>query len=511
VDALSDDFDYVLYICGFIVFLFLTISIGRLELSLLSFLPLAVGWIWILGIMNIFDIRFNIINIILATFIFGQGDDYTIFVTEGMMYEYTYRRKMLASYKNSVLLSATIMFIGIGSLIIAKHPAMHSLAEVTIIGMFCVVLMAYIFPPLIYRWLTKKRGHDRLMPITLLNLLKTIYAFTVFFVFSIFLSILGFFVLTIGGKTPKHKLFYHKCLCGLLRTCVRWMPGVEAHVHNTAGETFEKPAIITCNHQSHLDLLYTLALNPKIICLTNKWVWNSPFYGWIIRYADFYPVANGLEENEKQVEKALRNGYSVLIFPEGTRSETCDILRFHKGAFHLAKKLGVDVLPLVTHGIGHVFPKQEFMLRKGRVDVQILPRITNENPLMEGDANTVAKAMRQYYVEQYGQLCRDTETADYFADLVLHNYIYKGRDIERRARKNLRQNGNYLEAIAALPDNGEYRIDNCGQGEFALLAALVKKNLQITATDSDADLVDIAANCVSVPENLKYEHPNADE
>ena len=173
------------------------------------------------------------------------------------------------------------------------------------------------------------------------------------------------------------------------------MPGVRCHVHNNVGEDFQTPAIITCNHQSHLDLLYTLALNPKIICLTNKWVWNSPFYGWIIRYADFYPVANGLEENEKQVEKALRNGYSVLIFPEGTRSETCDILRFHKGAFHLAKKLGVDVLPLVTHGIGHVFPKQEFMLRKGRVDVQILPRITNENPLMEGDANTVAKAMRQ--------------------------------------------------------------------------------------------------------------------
>lgn len=511
VDALSDDFDYVLYICGFIVFLFLTISFGRLELSLLSFLPLAVGWIWILGIMNIFDIRFNIINIILATFIFGQGDDYTIFVTEGMMYEYTYRRKMLASYKNSVLLSATIMFIGIGSLIIAKHPAMHSLAEVTIIGMFCVVLMAYIFPPLIYRWLTKKRGHDRLMPITLLNLLKTIYAFTVFFVFSIFLSILGFFVLTIGGKTPKHKLFYHKCLCGLLRTCVRWMPGVKAHVHNTAGETFEKPAIITCNHQSHLDLLYTLALHPKIICLTNKKMWNSPFYGWILRYADFYPVSDGFDNCEEHVAKAISNGYSVLVFPEGTRSETCDILRFHKGAFQLAKTLGVDVLPLIIHGIGHAFPKRDFLLRKGKVDLYVMPRIEADSELMQKDSAEIAKTLRRYYTEQYNEICRRTETADYYADLVLHNYIYKGRDIERRARKNLRQNGNYREAIAALPDNGEYRIKNCGQGEFALLAALVKKNLQITATDSDADLVDIAANCVSVPENLKYEHPNADE
>ena len=511
VDALSDDFDYVLYICGFIVFLFLTISFGRLELSLLSFLPLAVGWIWILGIMNIFDIRFNIINIILATFIFGQGDDYTIFVTEGMMYEYTYRRKMLASYKNSVLLSATIMFIGIGSLIIAKHPAMHSLAEVTIIGMFCVVLMAYILPPLIYRWLTKRKGVDRKMPITLFNLVKTVFAFTVFSVFSIFLLFWGFFVITIGGKRPANKLFYHKCLRALLSTCVKLLPGVSFKLHNDGGEDFSKPSVIICNHQSHLDLLYTLALHPRIICLTNKKMWNSPFYGWILRYADFYPVSDGFDNCEEHVAKAISNGYSVLVFPEGTRSETCDILRFHKGAFQLAKTLGVDVLPLIIHGIGHAFPKRDFLLRKGKVDLYVMPRIDADSELMRKDSAEIARTLRRYYTEQYNEICRQTETADYFADLVLHNYIYKGRDIERRARKNLRQNGNYREAIAALPDNGEYRIDNCGQGEFALLAALVKKNLQITATDSDADLVDIAANCVSVPENLKYEHPNADE
>ena len=511
VDALSDDFDYVLYICGFIVFLFLTISFGRLELSLLSFLPLAVGWIWILGIMNIFDIRFNIINIILATFIFGQGDDYTIFVTEGMMYEYTYRRKMLASYKNSVLLSATIMFIGIGSLIIAKHPAMHSLAEVTIIGMFCVVLMAYIFPPLIYRWLTKRKGVDRKMPITLFNLLKTVFAFLVFAVFSIFLLFWGFFVITIGGKRPANKLFYHKCLRALLATCVKLLPGVSFKLHNDGGEDFSKPSVIICNHQSHLDLLYTLALHPKIICLTNKKMWNSPFYGWILRYADFYPVSDGFDNCEEHVAKAISNGYSVLVFPEGTRSETCDILRFHKGAFQLAKTLGVDVLPLIIHGIGHAFPKRDFLLRKGKVDLYVMPCIKTDSELMRKDSAEIAKTLRHYYIEQYNEICRQTETADYFADLVLHNYIYKGHDIERRARKNLRQNGNYREAIAALPDNGEYRIDNCGQGVFALLAALVKKNLQITATDSDADLVDIAANCVSVPENLKYEHPNTDE
>ena len=63
------------------------------------------------------------------------------------------------------------MLIGIGTLIIAKHPALHSLAEVTIIGMFSVVLMAYLFPPLIFRWLVYNKGLERKRPITLRNLI----------------------------------------------------------------------------------------------------------------------------------------------------------------------------------------------------------------------------------------------------------------------------------------------------------------------------------------------------
>ena len=150
INALSTDFDKVLYICAFIVFAFLLYSFGSLELSLMSFVPLLVAWIWILGLMGMFGLKFNIVNIILATFIFGQGDDYTIFVTEGLLYEYRYGKKMLAKFKSAIILSALIMFIGIGTLIFAKHPAMRSLAEVTIVGMLSVVLMAYLFPPLLF-------------------------------------------------------------------------------------------------------------------------------------------------------------------------------------------------------------------------------------------------------------------------------------------------------------------------------------------------------------------------
>ena len=171
-NSLSNDFNYIGFACGFIVFLFLWLSFGRLELSLLAFLPMALGWIWILGIMSMLDMQFNIVNVILATFIFGQGDDYTIFITDGLLNEFAYRKKLLPSYKNSIVISALIMFIGMGSLIVAKHPALHSLAEVTIVGMFTVVLMAWVVPPLIFNWLVRRHGEVRPEPITISFLLR---------------------------------------------------------------------------------------------------------------------------------------------------------------------------------------------------------------------------------------------------------------------------------------------------------------------------------------------------
>jgi hypothetical protein len=168
---LSDNFNYIGWACSLIVFIFLWFSFGRIELAIIAFIPMAISWVWILGIMAIVGIKFNIVNIILATFIFGQGDDYTIFMTEGCQHEYTFRKPILSSYKNSILQSALIMLVGIGTLIISKHPAMRSLAEVTIVGMVSVVLMSYTFPPLLFKWLTMKKGKYRSYPITLASVI----------------------------------------------------------------------------------------------------------------------------------------------------------------------------------------------------------------------------------------------------------------------------------------------------------------------------------------------------
>ncbi len=157
LNSLTDHFNYIGWVCSLIVFCFLWLSFRSLLLAVIAFVPMAVGWVWILGIMSLCGIQFNIVNIILATFIFGQGDDYTIFMTEGAVYETLHRRPMLASYRRAIILSALIMFVGIGSLIVARHPALHSLAEVTIVGMASVVLMALVLPPRLFGWYVRCR------------------------------------------------------------------------------------------------------------------------------------------------------------------------------------------------------------------------------------------------------------------------------------------------------------------------------------------------------------------
>ena len=321
---------------------------------------------------------------------------------------------------------------------------------------------------------------------------------------SLVITVVGWVMFTCGKTTERKKMRYHRLLNRTARFVIRHIPQVGTTFRNLSGETFDKPGIIICNHQSHLDLMCVMMLSPRLIILTNDWVWNSPFYGRMIKYADFYPVSSGLENALDRLQNALRRGYSIVIFPEGTRSPDCSIGRFHRGAFYLARRLNVDLIPVLIHGVGHVLPKEEFMLRKGRIHIRIMPRITPDDDRFRRDYSPRSADVRRYYREEYRKLCRDIETPAYYADLVMKNYIYKGPSVEREVRRNLRKHTNYAKEIAALPDTGEIVIPNTGYGEYALLSALVKKDLQITAVEPDPDRHALAANCASVPRNLRY-------
>ncbi|MBO7562221.1 MAG: MMPL family transporter [Bacteroidales bacterium] len=417
IDILQNDFNKVLAICSVLVFVFLWIAFRRLELALAAFLPMVVSWIWITGIMGIFGVSFNIVNIILATFIFGLGDDYTIFMVEGLQYEHTFKKPLLSSYKTGVTLSALTMFVGVGAMVFAKHPALHSLGAVAVIGMLCVVALAFVLPPILFRFLVckslKKNREERIFPIRIKDIIVTVYCSIVFAAALLWMKL----KVALSPKMSSEKL--RQKLSSKMRFFALGMPrvpfsltvnGVEysgKEAFKEADRLFEtsEPGIVISNHQSHLDLLYLLALSPKITVMTNRWVYKSPVYGALVRRAGFVCTENGIEENMKLFARLKEEGCSVLVFPEGTRSQDCSILKFKSGAFSLAADLGMDILPIVLFGPGEVLPKGEHVLRRGKVMVEVKDRVPlsgldsyGPRPLKQ------AQAFRRYYESQYNSL-----------------------------------------------------------------------------------------------------------
>ena len=90
MDILNEDFNKLVIISLLIVFFVLLLSYGRIELALITFIPMFISWIWTLGIMGLFGMKLNIFNIIITSFVFGLGVDYAIFSIQGMLQQYKY-------------------------------------------------------------------------------------------------------------------------------------------------------------------------------------------------------------------------------------------------------------------------------------------------------------------------------------------------------------------------------------------------------------------------------------
>ena len=488
---LSNDFNYIGLACGLIVFFFLWLSFGNLELAVLSFVPMAVSWLWILGIMALLGMQFNIVNVILATFIFGQGDDYTIFMTEGSMYEYAYRRKLLASYKHSIIISASIMFIGIGTLVVARHPALHSLAEVTIAGMLSVVLMAYIFPPLLFKLLVRTSGTYRVRPISIKNLLIMAFCTMVFFSQLITVYLLGVILFGLFPFSEKRRLWFRSYQQRLFLFDFHHIPCVRFSVEGITNETFS-PSIIISNHQSMLDAALFMALSPKAILVSNKKVSSNLIIKKIFKWNGFITLNDMNSIDDSLIKYYVANGYSLVIFPEGVRNAHSSIRRFHKGAFLLAEKYQLDIQPFIIHGLNMVLPRNSIQVFPGQITVKAYQRIKNEAQLSYAE---LTSQTCDFYRQEYARIARKIETAAYYSPLVLDRYRYKGEEIFRAVRKNLKNNNNYTKAVDTIDEHAVVLVKHGGYGEFALLYALVHRQTKVLVYETDENKKALLTYC----------------
>ena len=239
------------------------------------------------------------------------------------------------------------------------------------------------------------------------NIIRTVYSllFVLFFCLCVITPIVWLYV-KIGKMTEKkrknlHRLIYHSTRFIMLK---HGIPGTRFTYKKNEYVDFTKPSVIICNHQSHIDLACQLIFSPNIIFLTNQWVWNNPLYGLLIRNAEFYPVADGIDELLPKLQSLVDRGYSIAVYPEGTRSKDCRIGRFHKGAFYIAEKLALDVTPMYLYGPGKILRKKTYHLNKGPIYVEIGQPITQSQLQAIGDAKQQASHMRKHYISKYEQL-----------------------------------------------------------------------------------------------------------
>ena len=235
----------------------------------------------------------------------------------------------------------------------------------------------------------------------LMTILRTLYSLLLYLIacFCILLPYTALLNVLRCDKQQKAESL-RKLLYRLTRFVVfqHGIPGVRCTV-DRGGETFDRPAVIICNHQSHLDLMLMLSQTPKMIVLTNDWVWNSPFFGKVLQNAEYYPVSMGIDSMLPKLKDLVERGYSIAVYPEGTRSKDCRIGRFHKGAFHIASALKLDILPFVEYGAGQVLPKGGKYLRRGDIRLQINKRIPYEEYTQYGTSQEIASRFRKYYRE----------------------------------------------------------------------------------------------------------------
>jgi len=505
VSAVSRDLNDMLILTGGMVFVVLLLTYGRFELAFITFLPMVISWVWIMGICGLTGIRFNMVNVLITTFIFGLGDDFAIFISDGFLSRYRTGADKLRSYRSAILLSAATTIIGTGVLVVAQHPALRSIAILSVTGMVCVVVVSLLLQPVLYELFVGYRQRRGLPPLTFLNLITSLTSFGWFLIGCVLLSAMLLIVIQLPISLRHKQRIMNMAISRLCMSVVQIMIHAKRVIIDS--DDLSRPAIIIANHNSFVDLLWIIGYSPKVLLVTNEWVWNSPFFGFFIRYVDYIRAKEGKDFSLEMIKRKVDEGYSIVIFPEGTRSTDGRMGRFKKGAFYLAEELNLDILPLVTHGLHHVLPKGDFVVNRTTITLKFLPRIKPDDLSFGTGYRERQKNISRMFKKEYEQLRALRETPHYFNNLVVRNYIYRGPVVEWYVRIKLKLENDFAEILNHVPRHGRVYDLGCGYGYLSLMLAYTEdRQRDVIGVDYDEEKVDVANNVCYKGGNVRFKH-----
>lgn len=173
--------------------------------------------------------------------------------------------------------------------------------------------------------------------------------------------------------------------------------GIRVNVHGLENLQKLDGAILAPNHESVFDILVIAALPMKKAWIAKKQIKYIPFIGQVLTAMGSHFVNRDRSEKDIRVlgavEAALQNGAKIVIFPEGTRTTTGELLPFKKGAFRTAINAQVPLVPLALTGTFQIAPKGKLPTRGHRVILRV------GAPLYPKPGQDVASLTEQYRLE----------------------------------------------------------------------------------------------------------------
>ncbi len=159
--------------------------------------------------------------------------------------------------------------------------------------------------------------------------------------------------------------------------------GLDFEIEGLGNLRQERPAIFVFNHQSLLDsMVLAHLLREDVVAMCKKEMANTPIIGRLLRQTDTIFVDRDESDQREVLQRALqvlKSGRSLVIAPEGSRSTLGDIQPFKHGAFFLARKAGVPIVPIVLHNVKDALPNGGWLIRPATIRVTVLPPIPGDS------------------------------------------------------------------------------------------------------------------------------------
>ena len=488
---------------GIVVAALLFLTLGSMELVVVTLLPLAFGLLWTFGVMGWLGVPIDLMNSVFVIFIIGVGEDYSVFLLTSKLDAWRGQPQFAASTSASVLVSALTTIFGFGVLVIANHPVLFSMGVTVLLGMSFAFVATLILTPLCMDLLLFKnppRGAPRWWhPLVTLWVILHLGGSQVFL----------YYVLR-----PILKIISPRTATDRLRRATRWMargvvksvPFGRLEFQNITRETFSPPCIVISNHQSAVDVMLIVSLPGDVRQTAKKRVFDEPMLGIGCKLLGHVMVEpNDPATTMRRCRETLASGASVHFYPEGTRSHDGFIQRFHRGAFELAVELKQDILPILLCDSNTAMPRDAYWFEPYHITVRAHPRVTPQTfdysqgslALMRHCDGVVREALQKQLDE--------INTPRVVRRKVARLYRYQGKYVEQFVYWKMKLDPVFAALDSVVPRSGFILDLGCGYGMATHWLSCFTAGRTFLGVDYDEDKIRVAKRTAPEHPRIQFE------